>query len=158
MEEYVKEAPRVSTVRKDHVVAPKEILAIEYKKAREEEARPPSPPLPEPVKVEPVKVEAPVAEPPDLLGLNDPVPNTKELDDKNALALAIVPVSDQPTSTAPTLANGATGWELALVTAPGSNESVVASSKLAGGLDLLTLDSIYNDAIRRSNQNVSHNL
>ncbi|KAM0974382.1 hypothetical protein FF1_017602 [Malus domestica] len=157
MEEYVKEAPRVSTVRKDQVVAPKEILAIEYKKAPEEEVRPPSPPLPEPVKVEPVKVEAPVAEPPDLLGLNDPVPNTKELDDKNALALAIVPVSDQPTSTAPTLANGATGWELALVTAPSSNESAVASSKLAGGLDLLTLDSLYDDAIRRSNQNVSHN-
>ncbi|KAM1155145.1 hypothetical protein EV1_025843 [Malus domestica] len=157
MEEYVKEAPQFSTARKDQVVAPKEILAIEYKKAPEEEARPPSPPLPEPVKVEPVKVEAPVAEPPDLLGLNDPVPNTKELDDKNALALAIVPVSDQPTSTAPTLENGATGWELALVTAPSSNESAVASSKLAGGLDLLTLDSLYDDAIRRNNQNVSYN-
>ncbi|XP_009363972.2 LOW QUALITY PROTEIN: putative clathrin assembly protein At5g35200 [Pyrus x bretschneideri] len=156
MEEYVKEAPQVSTVRKDQVVAPKEILAIEYKKAPEEEARPPSPPLPEPGN-EPVKVEAPVAEPPDLLGLNDPVPNTRELDDKNALALAIVPVSDQPTSTAPTLENGATGWELALVTAPSSNESAVASSKLAGGLDLLTLDSLYDDAIRRNNQNVSYN-
>ncbi|TQD95838.1 hypothetical protein C1H46_018580 [Malus baccata] len=94
MEEYVKEAPQFSTVRKDQVVAPKEILAIEYKKAPEEEARPPSPPLPEPVKVEPVKVEAPIAEPPDLL---------------------------------------------------------------AGGLDLLTLDSLYDDAIRRNNQNVSYN-
>ncbi|KAB2620812.1 clathrin assembly protein [Pyrus ussuriensis x Pyrus communis] len=142
MEEYVKEAPRFSTVRKDQVVAPKEILAIEYKKAPEEEARPPSPPPPEPVKVEPVKVEAPEAEQPDLLGLNDPVPNTKELDDKNALALAIVPVSDQPTSMAPTLANGATGWELALVTAPSSNESAVASSKLTAYMTMQSDEAI----------------
>lgn len=27
----------------------------------------------------------------------------------------------------------------------------------AGGLDLLTLDSLYDDAIRRSNQNISYN-
>ncbi|BBH08523.1 ENTH/ANTH/VHS superfamily protein [Prunus dulcis] len=157
MEEYVREAPRVSTVRKDQVVdnkinAPKEVLAIEYKNTQEAEARPPSPPPPEPV-----KVEAPIAEPPDLLGLNDPVPDTKDLDEKNAMALAIVPVSDQPPSTAPIHANGTTGWELALVTAPSSNESATAASKLAGGLDLLTLDSLYNDAIRRNHQNVSYN-
>ncbi|XP_008242823.1 PREDICTED: putative clathrin assembly protein At5g35200 [Prunus mume] len=157
MEEYVREAPRVSTVRKDQVVdnkinAPKEVLAIEYKNNQEAEARPPSPPPPEPV-----KVEAPIAEPPDLLGLNDPVPDTKDLDEKNAMALAIVPVSDQPPSTAPIHANGTTGWELALVTAPSSNESATAASKLAGGLDLLTLDSLYDDAIRRNHQNVSYN-
>lgn len=47
------------------IAAPKEVLAIEYKKAPEmEETRPPSPPPPE---AEPVKVEAPVAEPPNLL-------------------------------------------------------------------------------------------
>ncbi|XP_004287277.1 PREDICTED: putative clathrin assembly protein At5g35200 [Fragaria vesca subsp. vesca] len=155
MEEYVREAPRVSTVRKEVIVsAPKEILAIEYKKTQEDEARPPSPPPPEPVKPEPVKVVAPVVEPPDLLGLNDPVPDTAALDEKNAMALAIVPVSDQPT--AQPQANG-TGWELALVTAPSSNESATAASKLAGGLDLLTLDSLYDDAIRRNNQNVSYN-
>ncbi|KDO73482.1 hypothetical protein CISIN_1g009078mg [Citrus sinensis] len=68
MEEYVKEAPRGSTFRKDQTVdnkvdAPKEMMAIEYKKTPEvEEAKPPSPPPPEPV-----KVEAPVVEPPDLL-------------------------------------------------------------------------------------------
>ncbi|BFG40147.1 hypothetical protein CerSpe_264210 [Prunus speciosa] len=157
MEEYVREAPRVSTVRRDQVVdnkinAPKEVLAIEYKNTQEAEARPPSPPP-----SEPVKVEAPIAEPPDLLGLNDPVPDTKDLDEKNAMALAIVPVSDQPPSTAPIHANGTTGWELALVTAPSSNESAMAASKLAGGLDLLTLDSLYDDAIRRNHQNVSYN-
>ncbi|XP_073148799.1 putative clathrin assembly protein At5g35200 [Henckelia pumila] len=163
MEEYVREAPRSSAVRKGLADdKPKEILAIEYKNSPEvKEERPPSPPPPELVKViEPVKVEAPAAEPPDLLGLNDPAPAAIELDQKNALALAIVPVGSpaQPVSTGPNLANGTTGWELALVTAPSSNESTAASSKLAGGLDKLTLDSLYEDAIRRNNQqNVSYN-
>ncbi|KAM3714160.1 hypothetical protein ACB098_01G313700 [Castanea mollissima] len=160
MEEYVREAPRGSSFVKDQVVnnkiaSPKEVLAIEYKKPPEvQEARPESPPPPP---AEPVKVEAAVTEPPDLLGLNDPTPEAAELDEKNAMALAIVPVDIQPTSTAPIQANGTTGWELALVTAPSSNESAAAASKLAGGLDKLTLDSLYEDAIRRSNQNVSYN-
>ncbi|XP_073289673.1 putative clathrin assembly protein At5g35200 [Primulina huaijiensis] len=163
MEEFVREAPRSSAVRKGLADdKPKEILAIEYKKSPVvKEECPPSPPPPEPVKViEPVKAEAPAAEPPDLLGLNDPVPAATELDQKNALALAIVPVGSpaQPASNGPNLANGTTGWELALVTAPSSNESTAASSKLAGGLDKLTLDSLYDDAIRRNNQqNVSYN-
>lgn len=157
MEEYVREAPRMS-VRKEQEKSssPKEVLAIEYKKEpevkEEKEERPPSPPLPEPT-----KTEAPIVEPPDLLGLNDPVPASSELDEKNSLALAIIPVSDQPSTTAPSLANGTTGWELALVTAPSSNESAAAASKLGGGLDKLTLDSLYDDAIRRSNQPVSYN-
>ncbi|KAA8535157.1 hypothetical protein F0562_030160 [Nyssa sinensis] len=161
MEEYVREAPRGSTFRKDQFddknSAPKIILAIDYKKTQEvQEARPKSPsPPPEP---EPVKVEAPVkVETPDLLGLNDPIPDASELDEKNALALAIVPVADQPTPAGPTPANGTTGWELALVTVPSSNESATAGSRLAGGLDKLTLDSLYDDAIRRSNQNVNYN-
>ncbi|MBA0661564.1 hypothetical protein Goklo_005842 [Gossypium klotzschianum] len=158
MEEYVREAPRSSAVRKDQQAdKPKEVLAIEYKKTPEEqEKRSPSPPPPEPEKVE--KVEEPIVEPPDLLGLNDPVPVASELDEKNALALAIVPVAEQTTAAAtPIPANGTTGWELALVTAPSSNENATAASKLAGGLDKLTLDSLYDDAIRRSNQNVSYN-
>lgn len=161
MEEYVREAPRMSTVRKDQadnkIAAPKEVLAIEYKKEPEmKEEHPPSPPPPPP---EPEKVEAPapVVEPPDLLGLNDPVPVASELEEKNALALAIVPVADQPSTTVPSQANGTTGWELALVTAPSSNDSAAAASKLAGGLDKLTLDSLYDDAIRRSNQPMSYN-
>ncbi|KZV14192.1 clathrin assembly protein [Dorcoceras hygrometricum] len=162
MEEYVREAPRSSAVRNVLADKPKEILAIEYKKSPEvKEERPPSPPPPETIEVvEPVKVEDPASEQPDLLCLNDPAPAATELDHKNALALAIVPVdaSAQPASTGPNLANGTTGWELALVTAPSSNESTAASSKLAGGLDKLTLDSLYDDAIRRNNQqNVSYN-
>ncbi|KAA3476878.1 ENTH/ANTH/VHS superfamily protein isoform 1 [Gossypium australe] len=129
MEEYVREAPRSSAVHKDQADKPKEVLAIEYKKTPEEqEKRSPSPP-PEPEKVE--KVEDPIVEPPDLLGLNDPVPVASELDEKNALALAIVPVAEQTTAAAaPIPANGTTGWELALVTAPSSNENATAASKL----------------------------
>lgn len=161
MEEYVREAPRGSTFRKDQVVdakdaSPKEVLAIEYKKTPEvQEESPPSPPPPPPPS-EPVKIEAPVAEP-DMLGLHDPSPEASELDEKNAMALAIVPVADQPTSAALNHVDGTTGWELALVTAPSSNESAAAASKLAGGLDKLTLDSLYDDAMRRTNQNVSYN-
>ncbi|KAK8991277.1 hypothetical protein V6N11_062295 [Hibiscus sabdariffa] len=156
MEEYVREAPLAAAARKDQQAdKPKEVLAIEYKKTPEvEEKRSPSPPPPEPEKVE--KVEEPIVEQPDLLNLNDPIPVASELDEKNALALAIVPV-EQTTTAAPVQANGGTGWELALVTAPSSNESAAAASKLAGGLDKLTLDSLYDDAIRRSNQNVSYN-
>ncbi|GAB2300292.1 hypothetical protein Dimus_034328 [Dionaea muscipula] len=167
MEDYVRDAPRGSTFRKEQVkqvieekkVITKEILAIEDKKDAEvDEKRPSSPP---PAPPEPVKEEKPAAdEPKDLLGLDDANPVALDLDEKNALALAIVtPMADQSaaTPTTPNLQNGATGWELALVTAPSTNESATASSKLAGGLDILTLDSLYDDAIRRSNQNTSYN-
>ncbi|CAA2993908.1 clathrin assembly At5g35200 [Olea europaea subsp. europaea] len=165
MEEYVREAPRGSSVRKDLNVdlKSKVILPIEYKKNSEvKEDRAPSPPPAEPElkpEPEPVKVGALVTEPPDLLGLDDPVPAASMLDEKNAMALAIVPVgvAEQPASVGPNLSNGTTGWELALVTVPSSNESGTAASKLAGGLDMLTLDSLYDDAIRRTNENVSYN-
>ncbi|KAK2357927.1 putative clathrin assembly protein [Trifolium repens] len=160
MEDYVKDAPQGVIVRKDQAIdnkiaSPKEVLAIEYNKEPEaKEERPPSPP-PQP---EPVKVETPAVQPPpDLLNMEDPVPAAAELDEKNALALAIVPVADQQPSAVSNHANGATGWELALVTAPSSNESGAAASKLAGGLDMLTLDSLYDDALRRNSQNVSYN-
>ncbi|XP_042002953.1 putative clathrin assembly protein At5g35200 [Salvia splendens] len=154
MEEYVREAPRASTARKDlGDDKPKAVLAIEYKtisEVKEEYLQTPPPAEPEP---EPVKVETAVPEqPPDLLGLNEPTPAATELDEKNSLALAIV-TTEQPASTGPNLSNGATGWELALVTAPSSNETAAATSKLAGGLDMLTLDSLYDDAIRQSNHN-----
>ncbi|CAL9117624.1 unnamed protein product [Musa textilis] len=164
MEDYVRDAPRGSTVRKDQSrddkdAASKVVLAIEYKKTpEEEEAPPPRPPQPEPV-----KVEAPVSaasEQTDLLGLNGATPVASDLDNKNAMALAIVPVDNVPssaTSSSLNPENGTTGWELALVTAPSSNESAVTSSKLGGGFDKLTLDSLYDDAERRANQNVSYN-
>ncbi|KAG6533005.1 putative clathrin assembly protein At5g35200 [Zingiber officinale] len=166
MEEYIRDAPRASTVRKDQARdngTTQVILAIEYKKDLEQEEAAPSPPPPPPT--EPVKIEVPAPEKPketDLLGLRDPAPEAFDLDNKNAMALAIVPVvADNVSSSATTRGlnpdNGVTGWELALVTAPSSNETAVASSKLAGGLDKLILDSLYDDAERRASQNVSYN-
>ncbi|CAL5051348.1 unnamed protein product [Urochloa decumbens] len=151
MEDYVRDAP---TMAKE-----KAVLAIEYKKEPEEEEKPASPPPaaePEPEQEpepepEPVIEEPPAAEP-DLLGLNEPSPAATAIEEQNALALAIVPIDDVPKA-APTFENGVTGWELALVTVPSSNETTVTSTKkLAGGLDLLTLDSLYDDANRRASQ------
>lgn len=42
--------------------------------------------------------------------------------------------ADQSAPAGPNLANGTTGWELALVTAPSSNESATADSKLVSFL------------------------
>ncbi|ERN07102.1 hypothetical protein AMTRI_Chr12g240090 [Amborella trichopoda] len=164
MEEYVKEAPRMSSVNHDMANgAPKVVLAIEYKKTVEEKPEPPPQEKPElpPVPPEPVKTKAPVPEPVgDLLGLDEISQSASELDEKNAMALAIVPV-DTPSTTASglDLSSGTTGWELALVTAPSSNESAAAESKLAGGLDKLTLDGLYDDAIsRQANPNGSYHM
>ncbi|KAL4306586.1 hypothetical protein AHAS_Ahas16G0193100 [Arachis hypogaea] len=71
---------------------------------------------------------APVQPPPDLLSLDDPVPAAAELEVKNALPLAIVPVADQTTSAVPNQTNGTTGWKLV------SNESATATSKLRGDI------------------------
>ncbi|CAN1290069.1 Putative clathrin assembly protein At5g35200 [Linum perenne] len=165
MEEYVRDAPRMSTANKDQftkqvvgnkIAAPKEILAIEYKKeveAKDVEEHPPSPPKPEPVKEE----QPPVVAPPDLLNLDDPVSiASSELDDKNSLALAIVPVGEQPTARSSSEVNG-TGWEVALVTAPSSNETASKLIVKGGGLDKLTLDSLYDDAMRMKSQPTSYN-
>jgi hypothetical protein len=94
--------------------------------------------------------------------------------------------ADDVPKAAPSFENGVTGWELALVTAPSSNETAAASGKKlvryifsvcattlclaeqsltmlnlaslqAGGLDLLTLDSLYDDANRRASQPASYN-
>ncbi|CAN6459641.1 unnamed protein product [Victoria cruziana] len=161
MEDYVKEAPRASSVKKDTASdgkdAPKVVLALEYKKLPElQDVEKQESPVPssEPVE-EPVKTDTPKSEPVDLLGLNDPSHNASVLDEKNALALAIVPADPKPAGV--DLATTTTGWELALVTTPSSDDGALVESKLAGGLDKLTLDSLYDDAIsKRANQNGSY--
>ncbi|KAF3792165.1 putative clathrin assembly protein [Nymphaea thermarum] len=167
MEEYVKEAPLALVVRKDMdgsfkgtaapkvaLEAPKVVKELEYRKTVDAEEKPePHPPPLEPVIAEPLTVEA---SPPlvDLLGTSETSKEASELDERNALALAIVPSESSSNSqAAPDLSSGATGWELALVSAPSSYESA-ATEKLAGGLDKLTLDSLYDDAMtRRASQN-----
>ncbi|XP_031285009.1 putative clathrin assembly protein At5g35200 [Pistacia vera] len=96
----------------------------------------------------------------DLLGLDQLNSEASQLEEKNSLALAIIP-SGYPTNSGNDFneACQTLGWELALVTAPSSNGAAVAESKLAGGLDKLTLDSLYDQAMAsRANPNVTHNM
>uniref|UniRef100_A0A0D9YZS8 ENTH domain-containing protein n=1 Tax=Oryza glumipatula TaxID=40148 RepID=A0A0D9YZS8_9ORYZ len=162
MEEYVRDAPLASINQRNQAV-----LAIEYKRKPEDEESSSSAPLPPPPvstsesepepEPEPVKEVSPVHEPTDLLGMNEPTPDVSEIDQKNSLALAIVQPDNTPKAAAPTTENVATSWELALVAAPSSNGNAATSNKLAGGLDLLTLDSLYNEAHRQAQQNASYN-
>ncbi|KAK8644840.1 hypothetical protein V6N13_118704 [Hibiscus sabdariffa] len=156
MEDYVSDTPQASTVRTDQIEKPKEVLAIEYKKTPGVQQSSPPPPLSEPKEAE--KVEESVVEQPDLLGLNVPAPVASKLDEKNALELSIVPVAEQTIPAAASVqANGTAGWELALVTAPTSKDSAAATYKMGGGFDQFMLDSLYEDAIQGSYQNVTYN-
>ncbi|OVA09489.1 AP180 N-terminal homology (ANTH) domain [Macleaya cordata] len=162
MEEYVKEAPRTLMLQRNVAngdrgatpkagSAPREVLSVEQKKEPEVEENPETnESQPEAPRTE--ASEAPVVPPiTDLLGLDELSQDPSELDEKNSLALAIY-TSDDPSTTANNLSLTVenTGWELALVTAPSSNETAVAGSKLAGGFDKLTLDSLYDNAMVRS--------
>uniref|UniRef100_A0A7N0T6M1 ENTH domain-containing protein n=1 Tax=Kalanchoe fedtschenkoi TaxID=63787 RepID=A0A7N0T6M1_KALFE len=72
----------------------------------------------------------------DLLCFDDLNEEASELEEKNAdSAKALSSTSETP------------NWELALVSASSSIEAAGSGSKLAGGLDKLTLDSLYDKAI-----------
>ncbi|KAF7827643.1 putative clathrin assembly protein [Senna tora] len=166
MDEYIREAPRV-------VIVPTEpLLQLTYRPEEEEEfptaedtelsvqEQEPSVPVDNVV----VPVAEPSLSPPpsqnnfetgDLLGLNDAAPDASSIEERNALALAIVPTE---TGTASAFVSSAaqakdfdpTGWELALITTPSNNISSVNERQLAGGLDTLTLNSLYDSAAYRS--------
>ncbi|KAG0464364.1 hypothetical protein HPP92_020000 [Vanilla planifolia] len=163
MEEYVREAPRfASTSRKNIEYEEKNLLTS---KEHELEVQPSiSTENPEPIaeekeeNVEPVQAEEPPpvnevkTEPQntgDLLGLDVVNPVAAEIEQSNALALAIIQPGDESKPTASTDLLGGPGWELALVTTPSNNTSQVVESKLGGGFDKLLLDSLYEDASRR---------
>lgn len=147
MEEYVREVPK-------HV-PPKEAVGESV-----EVRRPPSPPREEPPPPPPPEPVAPVQHSGDLLGLDYTQPgDVSQMEANNALALAIVPAGGAANGYAPPPPDFTTsGWELALVTAPSSisvaapsaNGTANPNAKLAGGFDKLTLDSLYEDALRRS--------
>ncbi|KAL5699556.1 hypothetical protein ACHQM5_030439 [Ranunculus cassubicifolius] len=162
MEEYIREAPRIGSVSNKR---------LEYTEKEEEQPNPqPSPPESEkpaeeaneepsmidmeeesPPEPEPEPEPEPPKDTGDLLGLNEISPIAMQLEESNALALAIVP----PEGSNPVLPDigGTSGWELALVTRPSSNTTQVTGSKMAGGFDRLLLDSLYeDDASRRQHQ------
>ncbi|XP_024990238.1 putative clathrin assembly protein At2g01600 isoform X1 [Cynara cardunculus var. scolymus] len=170
MEEYIREAPRLVAGPTQPLEFP-ERLMLTYKP--EEDTSPhedTDSPVDEPKPVltdeftasndvpEPAHPPPPPTfnsqDPDDLLGLNFDAPNGSAIEESNALALAIVP--SDPTTTSASGFQGKdfdpTGWELALVTTPSANISSVQERQLAGGLDSLTLNSLYDEGAYRASQ------
>ncbi|WOL19766.1 clathrin assembly protein [Canna indica] len=161
MEEYIREAPKVGSVS-NQTLEYQEKNLLTYK---QDESDPPESlekPIvenSEPSPVESVEEAEPVTEVPfqtemtgDLLGLDETSPVATELEESNALALAIFPSGGDSNSknTADLFGMGdSSGWELALVTTPSNNNNQTTVNKLAGGFDKLLLDSLYDDAARR---------
>lgn len=167
MEEYIREAPRVVTVPSEPLLQltyrPEEGPSEDTELSRDE----PEPVPSDEIAVTSVEITPPVPIPTpqnnsdagDLLGLNHSTTDASVIEERNALALAIVP-SELDANAAPTFnaAGGQakdfdpTGWELALVTTPSSNISSVNERQLAGGLDTLTLNSLYDEGAYRAAQ------
>ncbi|BFG14733.1 hypothetical protein CerSpe_010070 [Prunus speciosa] len=98
----------------------------------------------------------------DLLSFDELPPVTSESNEQNSLALAIVQSDSKPDGLNST--SSESSWELALFTAPSSNADAVSApssnvasaeeTKVAVGLDRLTLDSLYDGAMASTpNQN-----
>ncbi|XP_072993695.1 putative clathrin assembly protein At2g01600 [Typha latifolia] len=167
MEEYIREAPRAVSISREPLEFPERLL-LTYKPEEatpiedEKEEKDEIPSLDEP-EVAPSNVEVvthvpkpDTADTADLLGLNDTNFDASAIEESNALALAIVPSEIATTSTGSGTFQekgfDPTGWELALVTTPSSMNSTAVESQLAGGLDKLILDSLYDEAAYRQRQ------
>ncbi|XP_047341811.1 putative clathrin assembly protein At2g01600 [Impatiens glandulifera] len=169
MEEYIKEAPRMVSAPKETLDYP-ERLMLTYKP--DDEAHPleeetttvnsdePQLPTSDEVLISTVEPTFPPQthvdnHTADLLGLANHVSGTA-IEETNALALAIAPTSSTSSTYDPLATQSKdidpTGWELALVTTPSSNISSVNERQLAGGLDTLTLSSLYDDGAYRASQ------
>ncbi|CAA7033760.1 unnamed protein product [Microthlaspi erraticum] len=79
----------------------------------------------------------------DLLGLNNDAPDPLEILDQNALALALVSTDADSFGFGQAIDLDPSGWEVALVTTPSNDISAATERQLAGGLDSLTLNSLY---------------
>ncbi|XWS70998.1 hypothetical protein CRYUN_Cryun03dG0099000 [Craigia yunnanensis] len=157
MEEYIKEAPQTGSVqnrleyqeREQSPPQPDEAVETEKQEEKTEEEHKISL-IDQEEETEP-KEESEEPEPlistentGDLLSLNEMNPRAVELEERNALALAIVsPGTD--TRSCGLSQIGGTEWELALVTTPSNNTAHDIETKLAGGFDKLLLDSLYED-------------
>ncbi|KAH0896540.1 hypothetical protein HID58_046108 [Brassica napus] len=142
MEEYIKEAPQSGSVQKK----------LEYEEKEEEpepqeEEQPEEPaedenqnenmesdqPLikeeqeePQEEKEEEEAKPSPLIDTDDLLGLNEINPQAAEIEEKNALALAIYPAGHEtsgPSNSLSLIEAGGSGWELALVTPQNNNNN-----------------------------------
>uniref|UniRef100_A0A1J3G7U9 Putative clathrin assembly protein n=1 Tax=Noccaea caerulescens TaxID=107243 RepID=A0A1J3G7U9_NOCCA len=169
MEDYIKEAPQSGSVQKkleyqekdeeeeqeeeqEHSMQPEEPAEAENQNENTELDQP----LIEDEEEEKDKTEEEDTKPSflidtdDLLGLSEINPKAAEIEDRNALALAIYPPGHEvpgPSNSLSLIETGGSGWELALVT-PQNNNNVprpASDTKLAGGFDKLLLDSLYED-------------
>ncbi|XP_051145091.1 putative clathrin assembly protein At2g01600 [Andrographis paniculata] len=169
MEDYIREAPRMVSVPAMNLEYP-ERLMLTYKEEDgpsepeettelSEEPQPPPSAEVEQVAVSTVEAAPPVPPPinldtDDLLGLNTITPDAAAIEENNALALAIVPTGSTPANSDASHMKDfdPTGWELALVTTPSTNLSAAQERQLAGGLDSLTLNSLYDEGAYRASQ------
>lgn len=166
MEEYIREAPRAVTVSHEPLLQ----LTYRPEEPSEDTKLSSDESEPAPLDIVPVSnVETATPSPPpppppqssqdtgDLLGLDYTAADVSVMEERNALALAIV---SSETDAAPTFNSSAvhpkdfdpTGWELALVTTPSNNISSVNERQLGGGLDSLTLNSLYDEGAYRAAQ------
>ncbi|KAJ0251423.1 putative clathrin assembly protein [Hirschfeldia incana] len=168
MEDYIKEAPQSGSVQKKLEYQEKE--EEEEQEDEEESAQPEEPaatenqnentegdqPLIEDEDEDTEQIEEDtkpsfLIDTDDLLGLSDINPKAAEIEDRNALALAIYPPGHEtppgPSNGLSLIETGGSGWELALVT-PQNNNNIhppAPDTKFAGGFDKLLLDSLYED-------------
>ncbi|KAJ4911182.1 putative clathrin assembly protein [Raphanus sativus] len=152
MEEYIKEAPQSGSVQKkleyqekeeeqepQEEEQPEEPAEDENQKEKTENDQPPieeEQEEPQEEKEEEEPKPSPLIDTDDLLGLNEINPQAAEIEEKNALALAIYPPGHEnsgPSKSLSLIEAGGSGWELAL----------------GGGFDNLLLDSLYEDDTAR---------
>ncbi|XP_010496638.1 PREDICTED: putative clathrin assembly protein At1g14910 [Camelina sativa] len=160
MEEYMRDAPQMVDVTSGPLLltyTPDEGLDSEDVEPSHEGHEPPLPSdgtvvLSEgtqPSSQPPPSAETPrnIIDTDDLLGLNDDAPDPLAILDQNALALALVSTDDDFSTFGFGQARDldSSGWELALVTTPSNDISAATERKLAGGLDTLTLNSLYDN-------------
>ncbi|CAJ2637872.1 clathrin assembly protein [Trifolium pratense] len=167
MEEYIKEAPQSGSMHKrleyeqndespEEEPEPKEPeepqeTEKQEEEVKEEEESPEEETQPSEEEVEPPPLISTDNGTDDLLGLSEINPRAIELEENNAMALAIIPPGGNNNSNNLALSNigGTTGWELALVTTPSNHTSQAPDRRMAGGFDKLLLDSLYEDESAR---------
>ncbi|KAF8099288.1 hypothetical protein N665_0247s0066 [Sinapis alba] len=160
MEEYMRDAPQMVDVSDGPLLLtyrPDEELSDEPSHEEHEPSLPSdSTVIPSEETQPPTSAETPqnIIDTDDLLGLNNDAPDPLEILDQNALALALVSTDVESSIFDFSQARDSdpSGWELALVTTPSSDISATTERQLAGGLDTLTLNSLYDDVTYRAAQ------
>nr|KAJ0197776.1 hypothetical protein LSAT_V11C700364760 [Lactuca sativa] len=154
MEEYIKEAPSIGLLS---------IERLEYEDTEEEEERTEETDSQENENNDEQVEEKEALLVDDLLGLHEINPTAKELEESNAMALAIVENGHDHQSSSmdwSEIQKAPAGWELALVDYNINISVKTSQTRLGGGIDKFLLDSLYEDNAARKQiqlQNVGYN-